>query len=57
MTGDQLKFHSERAAAELELAIGARDAKAAKAHFGLSALHLERLGRLIEGARAGVSAN
>ncbi len=47
MSGDQIEFHSQRAAAELDLARRASHAKAARAHFELSALHLERLERLI----------
>ena len=46
MSGDQIKFHSERAAAELELARKACHAQAAKAHLGLSALHSERVEKL-----------
>jgi hypothetical protein len=47
MSGDPVKFHSERAAAELDLAMHASHQAAARAHFGLSQLHLERLTRLI----------
>ena len=47
MTGDSIKFHSERAQAELDLAMHARHAAAARAHFGLSQLHLQRLTHLI----------
>ena len=47
MSGDQIKFHSERAAAELDLAMRASHKRAAEAHFGLSELHIQRLGRLI----------
>ncbi|HEX9932372.1 MAG TPA: hypothetical protein VGB08_05970 [Allosphingosinicella sp.] len=46
MTGDQIKFHSQRAAAELDLAMRAGHVAAARAHFGLSQLHLQRLERL-----------
>ena len=53
MTGDPIKFHSERAAAELDLAMRASHANAARAHFGLSQLHLQRLTRLIEDPAAG----
>ena len=52
MTGDQIKFHSKRAADELDLAMRAQNVNAARAHFGLSSLHLERLTRLIGGADA-----
>lgn len=48
MTGDRIKFHSERAAAELDLALRASHVQAARSHFGLSALHLEQLNRLFE---------
>ena len=48
MTGDDIQFHSQRAAAELDLALRARHVQAARAHFGLSTLHLERLNRLCE---------
>ena len=48
MNGDPIKFHCERAAAELDLAMQARHAAAARAHFGLSALHLQKVERLIE---------
>ncbi|HEX8366807.1 MAG TPA: hypothetical protein VF603_16125 [Allosphingosinicella sp.] len=47
MSGDPVKFHSERAATELDLAMQASHKAAARAHFGLSQLHLERLTRLI----------
>jgi hypothetical protein len=47
MTGDRIKFHSERAAVELDLAMRASHVAAARAHFGLSQLHLEQLTRLI----------
>lgn len=48
MDGDPVKFHCARAAAELELAMRARNAAAARAHVGLSALHLQKVERLIE---------
>lgn len=48
MTGDQIRFHSERAAAELDLAASASNVAAARAHFELSKLHLERLDRLLD---------
>ena len=47
MSGDSIKFHSERAQAELDLAMRAGHVAAARAHFGLSQLHLDRLTRLI----------
>jgi hypothetical protein len=43
MTEDNLQFHSDRAMAELDLALRCSDSRAAKAHFGLSALHLDRM--------------
>jgi len=48
MDGDSIEFHRRRAAAELDLALQARHQAAARAHFSLSALHVERLSRLIE---------
>jgi len=47
MSRDPVKFHSERAAVELDLAMRANHVAAARAHFGLSQLHLDRLTRLI----------
>ena len=52
MTGDPIKFHSERAAVELDLAMRASHVAAARAHFGLSRLHLEQLTRLTGAAAA-----
>jgi len=46
--GDDIRFHSTRAMIELDLAARASCAKAARAHFGLSALHLERMRRLTD---------
>lgn len=42
MTED-IQFHSNRAMAELDLALRSGDSRAAQAHFGLSALHLDRM--------------
>lgn len=42
MTND-LAFHTERAMAELDMALRASTNRAAQAHFGLSALHLDRM--------------
>ena len=53
MSGDPIKIHSERAAAELDRAMRAEHAAAARAHFELSALHVQRLERLIGGPRTG----
>ena len=47
---DDIQFHSERARAELELAGSAASASAARAHRGLSALHLDRMKSLDEAA-------
>ena len=38
-----IKFHSDRALAELDCALDAECIQAARAHFGLSALHLDRM--------------
>ena len=43
---DQIQFHSSRAATERELAERASSSSAARAHRGLSALHLDRLNAL-----------
>ena len=40
---NNLAFHSERAMAELDMALRASTNRAAQAHFGLSALHLDRM--------------
>ncbi len=40
---DDIKFHSDRAMAELDRALGAGSTVAAEAHLKLSALHLERM--------------
>ncbi len=40
---DQISFHSERAMAELDQALRASSVMAARAHFDLSALHLQRM--------------
>jgi hypothetical protein len=42
MTHDQLRYHSERAVAELDMALKASNVDAARAHFRLSSLHLEK---------------
>ena len=42
MTND-LAFHTERAMAELDMALRASTNRAAQAHFGLSALHMDRM--------------
>jgi hypothetical protein len=38
-----IRFHSDRALAELDCALDAHCIQAARAHFGLSALHLDRM--------------
>lgn len=40
---DLIKFHSDRALDELDRALDADCIQAARAHFGLSALHLDRM--------------
>ena len=40
---DPVKIHSDRAMAELDLAVRAENAMAARAHLALSVLHLERM--------------
>ena len=46
MSGDEIKYHSDRAMVELDLAVRAEHSQAAKAHLALSALHLERMRKL-----------
>jgi hypothetical protein len=43
---DRIKLHADRARDELDLARTALHPDAARAHLGLSALHLDRLRRL-----------
>jgi hypothetical protein len=43
---DEISFHSKRAMAELDLAVRASSFEAARAHFGLSSLHLDRMRKL-----------
>jgi hypothetical protein len=45
---DQIKLHSDRAMAELDLAVRAAHSAAARAHFALSALHLDRMRQLCQ---------
>ena len=47
---DEIKFHSDRAMSELDLASRSADIRAAEAHLRLSALHLERMRQLSESA-------
>jgi hypothetical protein len=45
---DDISFHSKRAMAELDLAVRASSTAAARAHFSLSSLHLDRMRKLTE---------
>lgn len=45
---DEIKFHSDRAMSELNMASRSADMRAAEAHLRLSALHLERMRQLAE---------
>ena len=45
---DDIKFHSERATAELDMALRAGSVPAARAHFSLSVLHLQKMESLHE---------
>jgi hypothetical protein len=45
---DDISFHSRRAMAELDLAVRANCTEAARAHFSLSSLHLDRMRMLTE---------
>ena len=47
---DLIRFHSDRALAELDRALDANCIQAARAHFGLSALHLDKMQDLKRGA-------
>lgn len=54
MNGEEtISYHFERAKAELDRARSAGDATAAQAHFGLAALHMERVRAL--GEKSGAS--
>jgi len=55
-TQDEIEFHSERAEAELDLALSASSVQAARAHFGLSVLHVDKMQSLaeIEPSEAGI---
>ena len=44
-----IRFHSDRALAELDRALDANCIQAARAHFGLSALHLDKMQDLKRG--------
>jgi hypothetical protein len=43
---DEIKFHTDRAMAELAIASKTRSPEAARAHLRLSALHLDEMRRL-----------
>jgi hypothetical protein len=45
---EEIKFHTDRALAEIDLASHCHDHRAAEAHLGLSAMHLERMRELTE---------
>jgi len=47
---EQIRFHSDRALAELDMALDAQCIQAARAHFGLSALHVDKMRDLRRGA-------
>jgi hypothetical protein len=47
---DEVRFHTRRAMAELDLASRSHDATAARAHLGLSELHLRRMREIWRGA-------
>jgi hypothetical protein len=53
---DEIKIHSDRATAELDLALRAKSLNAARAHFGLTALHLARM-RVLAGLAAEAAAD
>ncbi len=44
---DKVRIHSDRALAELDLACTAANAAVARAHFDLTALHLEAMRNLV----------
>lgn len=58
IASDDIQFHSERAMAELDLALRAGCLDAARAHFSLSALHVEKMralgGQPVRAMRLGV---
>jgi hypothetical protein len=45
-TKEEMKFHSDRAEAELDLGLHSRSVEAARAHYDLSALHFEKMREL-----------
>ncbi|HEV2746735.1 MAG TPA: hypothetical protein VGW34_05500 [Allosphingosinicella sp.] len=54
-TDERIREHCERAIDELDLALRARSVPAAKAHFGLSSLHLDRMRSLNGGIMPGIT--
>jgi hypothetical protein len=48
MHDEIIRYHADRAIAELDMALAARNAEAARAHFHLSSLHLERSQKLVD---------
>ena len=50
-TKEEMKFHSDRAVAELDLGLHARSIEAARAHYDLSALHFEKMRKLSRNKR------
>jgi hypothetical protein len=40
---DEIRLHCDRASAELDMALSAQSIRAARAHFSLTALHLDRM--------------
>jgi hypothetical protein len=47
---EEIRLHSDRASAELDLALSAQSIQAARAHFSLTALHLDRMRDLADRA-------
>jgi hypothetical protein len=45
-TKEEMKFHSDRAVAELDLGLHSRSVEAARAHYDLSALHFQKMREL-----------
>ena len=45
---EEIKFHTDRALAEIDLASNCHDHRAAEAHLNLSAMHLDRMRELTE---------
>jgi hypothetical protein len=47
----EIKFHSDRAVAELDLSLRAKSTEAARAHSDLSALHFQKMRELSQGMK------